>query len=69
MPMQGGVSVGTGLVQADPNRAVDQSTIMWQKEVESGFNTMVVKLYPMINQVEEAAELLKRARELDVPKY
>jgi hypothetical protein len=24
---------------------------MWQKEVENGFNTMVVKLYPLINQV------------------
>lgn len=60
---------GTGLAQADPSRAVDQSTIMWQKEVESGFNSMVVKLYPMINQVEEAADLLKKARELDVPRY
>ena len=69
--MQGapGQGQGTGLAQADPAKAVDPQTIMWQKEVESGFNGMVVKLYPMINSVESAADLLTKSRELDVPKF
>jgi hypothetical protein len=34
--------------QADPTRAVDPATIMWQKEVESGFSHMLAKIAPMI---------------------
>lgn len=47
---------------------VDQPTLLWQKEVEAGFNSMVVKIYPMINQVDAAHDLLKKATELESSK-
>jgi hypothetical protein len=46
-----GAGTTTQLSPVDPSKPVDQSTIMWQKEVESGFFAMVVKLHPMIAQV------------------
>ncbi len=54
-------------MQADPTRAVDTSTIMWQKEVESGFGMMLSKVVPMLRGVgeEEVGELIRKARELD----
>ena len=39
--------------QADPTRPLDPSTLLWQREVEGGFHTMLVKLYPMLKEVSE----------------
>jgi len=66
---------GTGLMQADPTKSVDAATIMWQKEVEAGFGSMLAKLLSMLREggMEgggeggggEIAELMRKARELD----
>jgi len=57
-------------MQADPSKMVDAATIMWQKEIEAGFGSMLAKLLPMLREggregAGEIAELMRMARELD----
>ena len=52
---------------ANVNVNVDAPTLMWQREMESGYNTMLMKMFPGLNDgIPEAGKLLSKAQHLDI---